>query len=49
MATPIRELRIEVRGQYNDILTAIQDGLQNSISFRELSGRVDELERRAGM
>lgn len=45
----IRELRIEIRSQYNDILTAIQDGLQNSIASRELSDRVDELERRAGI
>ncbi|NKN36570.1 hypothetical protein HFC70_09390 [Agrobacterium sp. a22-2] len=45
----IRELRIEARSQYNDILTAIQSGLQNSISSRELSERVDELERRVGM
>lgn len=45
----IRELRTEVRSQYNDILTAIQDGLQNSIACRELSDRVDELERRTGV
>lgn len=45
----VRELRIEARSQYNDILTAIQNGLQNSISSRELSERVEELERRAGM
>lgn len=31
----IRELRIEIRSQYNDILTAIQDGLQNSIASRD--------------
>lgn len=45
----IRELRIEARSHYNDILTAIQDGLKNSISFRELSERVDELERRSAL
>lgn len=45
----IHEMRIELRGQYNDILTAIQDGLQNSITSRELADRIDELERRAGM
>lgn len=45
----IRDLRSEVRGHYNDILTAIQDGIKNSISFRELEERVEELERRSGM
>ncbi|MCM2477028.1 hypothetical protein HGO38_26615 [Rhizobium sp. CG5] len=45
----IRDLRIEARSQYNDILTAIQSGLQNSILSRDLSERVDALERRAGL
>ena len=45
----VRELRIEARSQYNDILTAIQDSLQNSIATRELADRVEHLEQRAGM
>ncbi|WP_139198863.1 hypothetical protein [Xaviernesmea oryzae] len=43
----IKDLQRENRGQYNDILTAIQDGLQNSIAYRELSERVELLERRS--
>lgn len=47
-AKGIKELQIENRSHYNDILTALQDGLHNSISVREISERVDELERRPG-
>lgn len=43
----IRALRIEASGQYNDILTAIQEGLLNNLSLRELSDRVVALERHA--
>jgi chromosome segregation ATPase len=45
----IREMRIELRSQYNDILTALQGGLQNTIALSDLTERVEALERRAGM
>lgn len=45
----IREMRIELRSQYNDILTALQGGLQNTIGLSDLTERVEALERRAGM
>jgi predicted nucleic acid-binding Zn-ribbon protein len=45
----IRETRIELRSQYNDILTALQGGLQNTTALRDLTERVEALERRAGM
>ncbi|MCV3765678.1 hypothetical protein [Rhizobium sp. TRM95796] len=45
----IREMRIELRSQYNDILTALQGGLQNTTALSDLTERVEALERRAGM
>ncbi len=42
----IKELRSELVSRYNDILTALQDGLSNRIASRELWERVDELWRR---
>lgn len=45
----IRDLASENRSHYNDILTALQDGLHNNISIRELTERIEELERRSGM
>lgn len=45
----IREMRIELRSQYNDILTTLQGGLQNTIALSDLTERVEALERRAGM
>jgi chromosome segregation ATPase len=44
----IRELRSDARSQYNEILTALQTGLQNNVSLRELVDRVEDLERRLG-
>jgi chromosome segregation ATPase len=45
----IRELRAEGVSQYNEILNALQDGHQNRMSLSDLSDRVTELERLAGL
>ncbi len=45
----IKELSTDVRSQYNDILTALQHGVQNSVAIRELADRIEAIERRLGM
>lgn len=42
----IKELRIEGNRQHNEVLNAIQSGLQNKTALEELTERVAELERR---
>lgn len=45
-AVLIKELRIESNRQHNEVLNALQIGLQNKIALEELTERVAELERR---
>ena len=45
-AVLIRELRIEGNRQHNEVLNALQIGLQNKTALEELTERVAELERR---
>lgn len=42
----IKELRIESNRQHNEVLNALQIGLQNKTALEELTERVAELERR---
>ncbi|MDQ6434517.1 hypothetical protein RB623_10695 [Mesorhizobium sp. LHD-90] len=48
-ADDIRKMRIEIVGQYNDILNALQSGHQAKLDIDEINARLDELERRAGL
>ncbi|MGF9564076.1 hypothetical protein [Neorhizobium sp. JUb45] len=45
-ANIIKELRIEGNRHHNEVLNAIQSGLQNKTALEELEERVAELERR---
>lgn len=45
-AVLIKELRIESNRQHNEVLNALQIGLQNKTALEELTERVAELERR---
>jgi chromosome segregation ATPase len=45
-AVLIKELRIESNRQHNEVLNALQIGLQNKTELEELTERVAELERR---
>jgi DNA repair exonuclease SbcCD ATPase subunit len=45
-AVLIKELRIENNRQHNEVLNALQIGLQNKTALEELTERVAELERR---
>ncbi|MEB2843380.1 hypothetical protein GAO09_15240 [Rhizobiales bacterium RZME27] len=42
----IKELRIDSNRQHNEVLNALQIGLQNKTALEELTERVAELERR---
>lgn len=48
-ATDIHKIRIELVGQYNDILNALQSGHHAKLDIEEINARLDDLERRAGM
>jgi len=45
----IRELKIELITQYNQVLNAIQSGERSLLDIEEIHARLDELERRAGL
>ncbi|PYB77629.1 hypothetical protein [Rhizobium wuzhouense] len=48
-ATQLRELAIEARSQYNEILNALQGNLQNRRAIEDLNERLEALERRFGV
>ncbi|WP_442578019.1 hypothetical protein ACSBOB_20985 [Mesorhizobium sp. ASY16-5R] len=45
----LHEVRVEVVGQYNEILNALQAGNSARVDINEINARLDELERRAGL
>ncbi len=45
----LRELAIEARSQYNEILNALQGNLQNRSTIEDLNERLEALERRFGV
>ena len=45
----LRELAIEARSQYNEILNALQGNLQNRSAIDDLNERLEALERRFGL
>ncbi|RKE86317.1 hypothetical protein [Rhizobium sp. AG855] len=47
--TQLRELAIEARSQYNEILNALQGNLQNRRAIEDLNERLEALERRFGV
>lgn len=47
--TQLRELAIEARSQYNEILNALQGNLQNRSAIEDLNERLEALERRFGI
>ena len=47
--TQLRELAIEARSQYNEILNALQGNLQNRSAIEDLNERLEALERRFGL
>lgn len=47
--TQLRELAIEARSQYNEILSALQGNLQNRSAIEDLNERLEALERRFGV
>jgi polyhydroxyalkanoate synthesis regulator phasin len=47
--TQLRELAIEARSQYNEILNALQGNLQNRSAIEDLNERLEALERRFGV
>lgn len=47
-SSQIKELQIEARSHYNDILNAIQDSSNNRISIRSIFERLENIERRLG-
>ena len=48
-AKELRAATIELLSQFNAILTATQDSARNQITLRELTERIERLERRLGM
>ncbi|KAB0679261.1 hypothetical protein [Aureimonas leprariae] len=45
LSDDIRSLRVELVGQYNEILNAVQAGTLNKVEIADLTERVEQLER----